>query len=175
MSAETLQTLSVISYAVAGVCLVLAVFFWFFSNIPTVIGDLSGRTARKSIAKMRAANEKSGVKAYKESKTNAARGKVTGSMSVKTGKPQTVPISASGGQPETGLLAENKSEELNTQVTQLLDEATTILGNEATGLLVDENATMPLAPTATKQPVRVGGKKIDILEEIMFIHTTEVI
>ena len=69
--AQTLQTLSIISFAVAGVCLVLAVFFWFFFKIPIVIGDLSGRTARKSIAKMRAANEKSGAKSYKESKTNA--------------------------------------------------------------------------------------------------------
>lgn len=78
--AETLQLLSIISFAVAAVCLVLAVFLWFFFRIPDVIGDLSGRTARKSIAKMRAANEKSGSKSYKESKANAERGKLTGTM-----------------------------------------------------------------------------------------------
>ena len=78
--AETLQTLSIISFAVAAACFVLAIFLWFFFKIPTVIGDLSGRTARKSIAQMRAANEKSGVKSYKESKTNAERGKVTATM-----------------------------------------------------------------------------------------------
>ena len=44
--AQTLQTLSVISFVIAGACLVLAVFFWLFFKIPTVIGDLSGRTAK---------------------------------------------------------------------------------------------------------------------------------
>lgn len=40
--AQTLQALSVISFVIAGACLVLAVFFWLFFKIPTVIGDLSG-------------------------------------------------------------------------------------------------------------------------------------
>ena len=78
--AQTLQTLSVISFVIAGACLVLAVFFWLFFKIPTVIGDLSGRTAKKSIAKMRAANEKTGTKSYKESRINAERGKLTGTI-----------------------------------------------------------------------------------------------
>ena len=47
--AETLSILSIVSFAVAGASFMLAVFFWFFFKIPTVIGDLSGRTARKSI------------------------------------------------------------------------------------------------------------------------------
>ena len=70
--ADTLSTLSVISFAVAAVCLVLAVFLGVFFKIPTVISDLSGRTARKSIAKMRTANEKTGVKTYQASKTNGS-------------------------------------------------------------------------------------------------------
>ena len=149
--AQTLQTLSIISFAVAGLCLVLAVFFWFFFKIPSVIGDLSGRTARKSIAKMRAANEKTGVKSYKESKTNAERGKLTGTMpdSGKLNKKNPTPIN---GQPETGLLSDNKAEGL-----------------------VDENATAPLDTPTQRAVVRTGGKKIEILEEIMFIHTEEVI
>mgnify|MGYP000841362241 FL=1 len=78
--AQTLQTLSTVSFAVAGVCFAVAAFFWFFFKIPAVFGDLSGRNARKSIAKMRAANERSGVKSYKESKTNVERGKITGTI-----------------------------------------------------------------------------------------------
>ena len=107
--AQTLQTLSIISFAVAGVCLVLAIFFWFFFKIPTVIGDLSGRTARKSIAKMRAANEKTGAKSYKESKTNAERGKLTGTMP-DSGKLKKKITASDDGKPETGLLAENKAD-----------------------------------------------------------------
>ena len=163
--AQTLQTLSIISFAVAGVCFVLAIFFWFFFKIPTVIGDLSGRTARKSIAKMRAANEKTGTKSYKESKTNAERGKLTGTM----------PDVADDGKPETGLLAENKADGLESEATGVLDEATGILESETTGLLIDENATAPLDTPAHQHPTRTGGKKLEMVEEVMFVHTDEVI
>ncbi len=172
--AQTLQTLSIISFAVAGVCFVLAVFFWFFFKIPTVIGDLSGRTARKSIAKMRAANEKTGAKSYKESKTNAERGKLTGTMpdSGKLKKKKDIP---DDGKPETGLLSENKADGLESEATGVLDEATGILESETTGLLIDENATAPLDTPAHKHPARAAGKKLEMIEEVMFIHTDEVI
>lgn len=172
--AQTLQTLSIISFAVAGVCLVLAIFFWFFFKIPTVIGDLSGRTARKSIAKMRAANEKTGAKSYKESKTNAERGKLTGTMP-DSGKLKKKTTASDDGKPETGLLAENKADGLEAEATGVLDEATGILGSETTGLLIDENATAPLDSPAQKHPVRTGGKKLEMIEEVMFVHTDEVI
>lgn len=165
--AQTLQTLSIISFAVAGVCLVLAIFFWFFFKIPTVIGDLSGRTARKSIAKMRAANEKTGAKSYKESKTNAERGKLTGTMP-DSDKLKKKKSATDDGKPETGLLSDNMAEELDS-------EATGILGSETTGLLIDENATVPLDTPAHKHPARAGGKKLEMIEEVMFIHTDEVI
>lgn len=51
--AELLSTLSIVFFVVAGVAFVLAVFLWFFFRIPKVVSDLSGRTAKKSIARMR--------------------------------------------------------------------------------------------------------------------------
>lgn len=173
--AETLSTLSTISFAVAGVSLTLAIFFWFFFKIPTVIGDLSGRTARKSIAKMRAANEKTGAKSYKESKTNAARGKLTGTMpdSEKLSKKK---LADDEQRPETGLLAENRADGVDTEETGLLlEEATGILESEATGLLVDENATEPLVTPTQTYSKRTGGMKLTMLEEVILIHTDEVI
>lgn len=165
--AQTLQILSIISFAVAGVCLVLAIFFWFFFKIPTVIGDLSGRTARKSIAKMRAANEKTGAKSYKESKTNAERGKLTDTMpgSDKLKKKKTV---SDEEKPETGLLADNMAEGIDS-------EATGILESETTGLLIDDDATAPLGSPAHKPIEHTGGKKLVMIEEVMLIHTEEVI
>lgn len=165
--AETLSTLSIISFIIAGVCLVLSVFLWIFFKIPTVIGDLSGRNARKSIAKMRAANEKSGFKSYKASKTNAERGKLTDTMqhSKKLKQEQ----GSSDDRPETGLLNDSRADED-------LSEATGVLESETTGLLVDENATAPLDNPGTKQSIkREGGVKLKMLEEIMLIHTDEVI
>ena len=58
--AEGLFLISRISFIGAGICLVLAVFLWFRLGIPAVFGELSGRTARKSIAKMRENNKRSG-------------------------------------------------------------------------------------------------------------------
>lgn len=165
--AKTLLTLSIISFAVAGVCFVLAVFFWFFFKIPAVIGDLSGRTARKSIANMRAANEKTGVKTYKNSKTNAERGKLTASIpesekQIKKGKKISI------DKPETGLLAENKAIPTDSEKTALLDR-------ETTRLLVDEEATASLDTSVPLAIEKNGGKTLQIVEEVMLIHTNEVI
>lgn len=170
--AQTLQTLSVISFAVAGICLVLAIFFWFFFKIPTVIGDLSGRTARKSIAKMRAANEKSGAKTYKESKINAERGKLTGAIPEQS---KTEKNTKNDGKPETRLLADNEAEGYEAETTGVLNEATDIPESETTGLLIDENATAPLDAPIPKSPTRVGGKKLEMLDDVMIVHTNEVI
>lgn len=163
--AETLQLLSIISFAVAAACLVLAIFLWFFFKIPDVIGDLSGRTARKSIARMRAANEKSGSKSYKESKANAERGKLTGTM---PGIQKKKTDGLNDNKPETGLLNDNKAEGLETEDTGMLE-------SETTGLLVDDEATAPLNASVQKPRAKTGGKKLKMLEEVILIHTDEVI
>lgn len=172
--ADILSIVSLVSFILSGVAFVLAILFFILFRIPSVIGDLSGRTARKSIAKMRLANEKTGVKSYKESKTNVERGKLTGTMpdSGKLNKKNSAPAN---GQPETGLLADNKAEGLESEATGVLDEETGMLESETTGLLVNENATAPLDTPVQKPVVRSGGKKIVMLEEVMFIHTEEVI
>ena len=165
--AETLSTLSIISFIVAGACLVFSIFLWIFFKTPTVIGDLSGRNARKSIARMRAANEKSGSKSYKESKINAERGKLTDTMqhSKKLKREQGV----SDERPDTGLLNENRADEPSTDTTG-------ILGSGTTELLIDENATAPLDDPVKQKPIkREGGIKLQMLDEVLFIHTDEVI
>lgn len=175
--AQTLQNLSKISFTISGVCFVLAVFLWFFFKIPMVIGDLSGKTARKSIADMRAANERSGIKFYGESRTNSERGKLTGLMTgtFKTKKKKTEQLKKNPAKsvtvkdaPETTLLAENKAETLKTQATGLLEA-------ETTGLLVDEDATAPLVDMSNRISVRSKAKKFEMIDEVILIHTDEVI
>ncbi len=166
---ETLSTLSIISFAVAGICLVLAVFFLFFFKIPTVIGDLSGRTARKSIEQMRAANEKTGNKSYKESKTNVARGKLTDT--IKDSRKLKKNAVKDDDRLETGLLTENKASDVSSEATGLLKNE----DDEATGLLVDEDATAPLDSPIQNTEKRKGGKKLKMLDEVIIIHTDEVI
>lgn len=168
--AETLSMLSIISFIVAGVALAVAIFLWIFFKIPRVIGDLSGRNARKSIARVRASNEKSGDKSYRPSAANAARGKLTSTMPQTQPEQATEEIKPVGDMPETGLLAENRAKGTEESGTELLAK------EEPTGVLFDENATEPLTdhPDGVKQHV-VRGKKLQMVEEVILIHTDEVI
>ena len=169
--AETLSMLSTISFVVAGVALVGAIFLWVFFKIPRVIGDLSGRNARKSVARVRASNEKSGEKSYRPSTVNAARGKLTNTMpQTQSGQPTEEMQPAGGNMPETSLLAENRGAGKDSPDTELLRE------EETTGMLADENSTAPRAGTPAQIERRAAhGKQLHLIEEIILIHTDEVI
>ena len=78
--AETLSMISIIAFVLAGICLVATIILFIYFKIPSIIGDLSGKTARKSIEQMRQNNEKTGNKSYKPSKVNEKRGKLTDSI-----------------------------------------------------------------------------------------------
>jgi len=172
MSAATLSTLSIVAFVIAGISLAIAVFLWFFFKIPTVIGDLSGKNAKKSIAKLRATNEKTGNKSYKPSATNQERGKLTETMAGLTSdinhkpknnvKKRTSKINNKSNEAVTGVLSSNKvNGSLESETTGLLNES------EETALLTETLKTPP--------PERVGGKVLNMLEEIMYIYTDEVI
>ena len=191
--ADTLTTISTVSFAAAGFFLAVAVFFFFFFNIPSVYGDLSGLTAKRALAKRRAANEKAGViHIYEPSKRNKARGKTTDAIrptdpaeqKVQTGKAKKQknrdekkePLFISpDDRPETGLLNENRSDMLQgggKSETDTLVEQTSALsdgeGSATTELLED---TVPPA-AATR---RGGGVKLTILDSVVLVHTDEVI
>lgn len=150
---EVLSIISTVSFVISGICFVIAVFCWFRFKIPSVIGDLSGRTARKSIAQLRAQNEKSANRIKREDSGITRKNK-------KSEQRQT---------PETDLLVENETE-------MLVEEQTELLVDEQTALLVDEPMTELLVeetiPLQSKVPV---DKRIELLEEILLIHTNEVI
>ena len=170
-TAEIFSLVSLISYIAAGVCLVLAVLFWFLFKIPVIVGDLSGRTARKSIAKMRQSNEKSGHKSYRSSATNVARGKVTDTMPRTEKKKPAAPVVKQNApvdaRPETGLLDENRVHVASGEETAPLNDDGT------TALLVEENETAMLGETPSV--ARTGGKKLTMINQVMLIHTDEVI
>lgn len=145
--AETLSVISTISYIAAGIFAAAAVVLWFVFKIHFVIGDLSGRNAKKSIERMRIHNEEAGRKTH-QSFGKASYGKVY----------------------ETGILDENKAEKREWKATGLLDDA------EATRALDDGNLTGTLEGVERqnmqyKEPL----VELTVIEEIMIIHTEEVI
>lgn len=158
--ADILNTISVISFIAAGIFAVLAIALWFIFKIPTVIGDLSGRTAKKSIERMRQNNEKTGNKLYKTSKGNLERGKLTGT---KEGMKQSDESNA-----ETGLLNENLARDFDDQATGILveDETTLMDGNTETAPLDSANERVERKPSTIT---------IKLIDSVKIIHTEEVI
>lgn len=158
--ADILTTISIISFVAAGIMTVMAVVIFFVFKIPVVMGDLSGRNARKSIEKLRENNEKTGRKLYESSKTNVSRGKLTETIK----KKESVLISANG---ETGLLNENYK-------TDYTENETGILG-EKTQLLSHENETVQLNGVPEHKVNRVSSITFEYIDNIVIINTDEVI
>lgn len=138
MTVETLQMLSTVAYVLAGVFLLAAIAIFFLLDIRSVIGDVTGATARKAIRDIRAQNEASGNKAYKPSPVNAARGKLTAKISP-SGRlePQ---MAGMGGSPGTEKLS-------TTELTAAAEEATTVL-------------TEPAAETTVLQQTEAGATTV---------------
>ena len=172
---NTLSKLSLVCLGISVILFILSIFFWFSFKIPEVYGDLSGKTARKSIERMRAANEKTGKKTFKGSKFNEERGKLTATMP-DMGKTEKMP--------ETTLLSENRATGIASEETGLLEQADAdiseetalLVDTEATGLL-DEGATGSLEETAKLPVQNIQRKKIvlKLIEQEVLVHTREVI
>ncbi|MEG2928208.1 MAG: hypothetical protein RR846_01550 [Oscillospiraceae bacterium] len=167
--ADTLSVISLVSFIVSGICFLLAVFFWFKFRILTIIGDLSGRTAQKSIERMRSYNEKSGGKAYKSNAVNIGRGKITDTLPPSEKLKQDNSKKKSE-QVETGLLSTNKVEIAQVYTAELPDSCnTTALLDDSGTELLEEYTAVPLPEKHRK------GVKLEIIDETILIHTDEVI
>lgn len=159
--AKTLSMLSTIAFVVAGVLLAAAIVLWIVMKIPRVIGDLTGKNARKSVARIRASNEQSGNKSYRPSKTNAARGKITGKMTdsqnkaakaaqTKTEKIGDKPVPPQGhsgeGSDETELLPANAANKAPAaQTVKPQGRVVPIAHSAPTALLSEDEQVKPMA------------------------------
>ncbi len=153
MTADTLQLISLISFIAAGVFLIIALFLFIYLKIPRVIGDLSGRTARRNIAKLRSENEKGGAKSFRPSKVNMERGPLTETAS-KLNKPL--------DPNETQTMEMEQPKESSKNETDVLEHAAAS-SQEGTAVLegsaaypVDE--TTPLMPQPSFTPAGTSGE-----------------
>lgn len=169
--ADTFFVVSILSFILSGIFLLLAVFFWLRFDILEVIGNLSGRTARKNIEKRRASNEKNGAMPVHSEKKTQEKG-IFSKKPAKSVKMMTVSKieQTEDTHPETGLLSENIAvfeKEIQTD----------ILAGDVTGELIADETSL-LAP-AGKAPVLQGQtapkKRLTMLDDLIVIHTEEVI
>ena len=150
--AETLSNLSLVCYILAAVLLVVGIVLFVILRIPKTFSDYTGRSARKKIMKLRDNNEKSGNKSYRPSQVNKERGKITENIPSKPSKKKKEDM------PGTGVIAENKAHRYEAEATGLLDESTAELNEPELA-----------------QPPRPSNIKLKLINEVVFIHTQEVI
>jgi hypothetical protein len=173
--AEKIFTISYISFAMAAVFLILAVFFWIKFGVLRIIGDLSGRTAKKSIAKMREKNEKTGRKIHSAGSINVEHGKITDKMRDSDDLVNRSPMQ-NEEQLETGLLAENITYNESNNFTELLDNNATCILNGNTDEAFDNNATSILTENVMQVlPKEAASNGLTMIDEVIIIHTDEVI
>lgn len=174
MTYEMYRYLSLGAAIACGVMVVVSVILFFTLQIPKVIGDLTGRTARKAIEDIRKQNEQSGDKVYRSSSVNLRRGKLTDKISP-SGRIEARHTTPFG----TGVITEKISTQQlpvaeDSSDTAILDE-----GNETTVLTqVPDAVPVPVICTETtvlRQWEEENDHSFVIEYEITFIHTTEVI
>lgn len=164
MSYEIYRYIFIGAAILCGAMIVTSILLFILLKIPKVIGDLTGRTARKAIENIRNQNESSGDKTYRSSLVNQERGKLTDKISP-SGRLIRNPTDLLGGAMAT--------EKIGTQ--QLVSDETMVLdsGNETTVLTGEldnsGNETTLLSQTDFSNNV------FEIEYEITYIHTNEII
>ena len=164
MSYEIYRYIFIGAAILCGAMLITSILLFILLKIPKVIGDLTGRTARKAIENIRNQNESSGDKTYRSSLVNQERGKLTDKISP-SGRLIRNPTDLLGGAMAT--------EKIGTQ--QLVSDETMVLdsGNETTVLTGEldnsGNETTLLSQTD------ISNNVFEIEYEITYIHTNEII
>ncbi len=165
----TINIVSIIFFIIAGLSLLVAIYSFVRFNIPQIIGELSGRTAKKSIAQMRDKNVKTGDKSHRPSPAAKERGTLTDKIekketvkkdfsTVKENADLTKSTEKLLDNNQTELLDENATERLKDNSTTVLSVETTVLNNDDSQLNMSNNSN-----------------DFNIIQNIVLIHTNETI
>lgn len=133
MSVETLQTMAFIFFVMSGGFFLIAVCLFFVFNIPGIIGNLSGMTAKKAIKNIQTQNEEGDRErigylhldrqtgAFRHGKTTRKSNKFEKTASLGKKVNETVRLNAvdMAEVKETAILSTNRKEG---NLTRLLDE-----------------------------------------------------
>ena len=200
----TINPVSIVFFILAGVFFIAAVYMFIRFNIPQVFGELSGKTAKKSIEQMRNDNAKSGSKKSHHPSPNAIeRGRLTdeiehskslqrqGDNSVNF-SPKTAPMPQQSG--STDVLPGNEGNAVGNIPTEMLDNATEVLvdntasvgtevltPNVGTELLTssidsyESGETQLLDNQTTVLQTDVSQKGFKTVKSIVLIHANEMI
>lgn len=164
MTYDMYRLIFIVGAIACAIMFLVSVILFVALKIPYVIGDLSGRNAKKAIEEIRRQNEISGDKVYKSSAVNLERGKLTDKISA-SGRIQNQYTSSGFGM-RTEKISTMKLEETTNDETTVLGQnqnnmdETTVLTEMSQELLGDETTVL---------------NNFILLEQITFIHTEEYI
>lgn len=172
MTYEMYHYLSLGTAIACGIMVVVSVILFFTLQIQKVIGDLTGRTARKAIEDIRRQNEQSGEKVYRSSAVNLRRGKVTDKISP-SGRIEAKHTTPFG----TGVITERISTQKLSTAQASADTMVLEDGNGTTVLteVPDATATACTETTVLQRQEQESDSSFAIEYEILFVHTSEVI
>lgn len=170
-SARIANIMFYIFLVLALITLVFGVFCFIKFNIPRIIGDLSGRNAKKSIEQMRAENEKSGKKSFRPHPAAVDRGTLT--EQIKENKKVSKELSKTKKTSNIG------PDPINDEsgATDVLDyiNATTKLEYNANDTETLSMGTEVLSNRAMQEVPSETIFKMKKVQDIVFIHTKETI
>lgn len=154
--AETFNMISVISFILTGIFLIISILLFFILKIPLVLNYLSGKNI-KSIKTTR--QNKKNIKG--QSNQYNSTGEIEKNYQNKTN------LDNDDFDGKTGILTNNDEFEYE-------QEKTGILG-EQTDVLLDNDATTQLKGEQYKKPQTDSRIVFEYIDDVMLIHTEEVI
>ena len=176
MSYDTYRLIFIGAAIACGVMFLVSVTLFFVFKIPNIIGNLTGRNAKKAIEDIKRQNESY---AYSD-KTNALNGKKKITEKISTarldnmgettvlgynGEDETT-VLGNNGEDETTILG-NNGEDKTTVLGNNGEDKTTVLGNNG------EDETIVLGYSGELPKQMMSDAEFIVTEEIRFIHTKE--
>lgn len=175
----TINIVSIIFFVIAGVSFFIAVYSFIRFNIPQVIGELSGRTARKAVAQIRDKNLKTGDKSHRPTKVAQERGTLTDKIDTKATNKEKKSDEIKSFDEGTVVLNSSNNSSTN-DATELLSNETELFNNETE--LLNDNSTEPLdegtvllteKDKVNQEPKNING--FTMIQDIVLVHTNEFI
>lgn len=158
--ADLIEKLSIIAFIAAGCCLLLTILIWFRFRILSVINDLSGKTAKRAIAQIRENNLRTGNKAYHPGIVNLNRGPLTTPMPEVSATPTEKLPDDQVGKPVPETILYQEAGKTQILLASEAERGTTVLNQDVNNI----------ADTSERPKV-----ELTILEQVVMIHTNEVI
>ena len=154
MSYDTYRLIFIGAAIACGVMFLVSVTLFFVFKIPNIIGNLTGRNAKKAIEDIKRQNESY---AYSD-KANALNGKKKITEKISTARLDNIgetTVLGYNGEDETTVLGNNG------------EDKTTVLGNNG------EDETIVLGYSGELPKQMMSNAEFIVTEEIRFIHTKE--